>query len=118
MGIKQQRRRGGMMDSITDLLERLLALAFGSATLYGAGGAFMHARRKGKPLRQTVMKVMGGAITTNMLSPLVQECTPEKWHYTLFFLIGWGGLVELVGRLYEASVGAVENRIRRKIGDE
>lgn len=117
MGIKQQWCCGGMMDSITELFERLLALVLGSATLYGAGGAFMHARRKGKPLRQTVIEVMGGAITTNMLSPIVQEFTPEKWHYTLFFLIGWGGL-ELVGRLYEATVSAVENRIRRKIGDE
>lgn len=104
-----------MMDDLIEFLNRALAVFLGSATLYGAGGAFMHARRKGKPLRQSAIEVLGGAITTNMLSPIVQDFTPEKWHYTLFFLIGWGGL-ELVGRLYEAIVCAVECRIKKNIG--
>lgn len=106
-----------MMDGITDFLDKLLAVTLGSATLYGAGGAFMHARRKGKPLRQTALEVAGGAITANMLCPLVQDTAPERWHYTLFFLVGWGGL-ELVGRLYEAAAAAVEKRIGRKLGGE
>lgn len=103
------------MDSVTEIIDSVLALLFLPATLYGAGGAFMHARRKGKPVRQTVLEVVGGAITANMLCPLVQDLTPEKWHYTLFFLVGWGGL-ELVGRIYEAVAHALERRIKRDVG--
>ena len=103
------------MDSIMDYLDKLLAIVLIPATFHGAGGAFMHARRKGKPLRQTAIEVVGGAITANMLCPLVQDLTPDKWHYTLFFLVGWGGL-ELVSRLYEATAQSLERRIQNKVG--
>ena len=106
-----------MMDSITELFDKLLALVLLPATLYGAGGAFMQARRSKKPARQTIIEVFGGTITANMLSPLVQDFTPEKWHYTLFFLVGWGGL-ELVGRLYEVGARSLEQRIAQKIGGD
>ena len=106
-----------ILQSLADLLDKLLYLLLLPATFYGAGGAFLHARRKGKPFRQTLVEVVGGIITVNMLSPLVQDSTPEKWHYTLFFLVGWGGL-ELMGRLDEVAVGALERRISKKIGGE
>lgn len=102
------------MDSISNLLDRALAVIFGSASIYGAGGALISARRKGKGLPQTLMEVLGGALTANIVMPLVQEYAPEKFHYTLFFLVGWGGL-ELVGRLYEAFAQALEDRIRRGV---
>lgn len=105
------------MDSITEFFDRLLALVLLPATLYGAVGAFMQARRNKKPARQTIIEVIGGTITANMLSPLVQDVTPDRWHYTLFFLVGWGGL-ELVGRLYEVTAKALEARIARKLGGE
>ena len=103
------------MDSIMDFIDKFLAMVLLPATFYGAGGAFMHARRKGKPLSQTALEVVGGSITANMLCPLVQDLAPEKWHYTLFFLVGWGGL-ELVSRLYEAVAQALERRIKNNVG--
>lgn len=102
-----------MQDNPT-VLERLLQMLFLPACLYGAGGALLHSARKGRTLPQTAFEVLGGIITANMICPLVQDMTPESWHYTLFFLIGWGGL-EVVSRLYEAVVSALENRIRRHI---
>ena len=40
---------------------------------------------------------------------------PEKWHFTCFFLVGWGGL-ELIGRAYEALAQGIESRIRKQVG--
>ncbi|MDL2315493.1 hypothetical protein LJC59_00220 [Desulfovibrio sp. OttesenSCG-928-A18] len=104
------------MDSATEILDRILAWLLLPATLYGAGGALMHAGRKKQPVRKTIVELTGGAITANMVCPLVQHYTPEQMHYTLFFLVGWGGL-ELVGRLYEAIAAALEARIRRRLGE-
>ena len=95
-------------------LERILQFILLPASLYGAGGALMHSTRKGRSISQALMEVVGGVVTTNMVCPLIQAETPEKWHYTLFFLVGWGGL-ELVGRLYEAGVCALERYIQRKV---
>jgi hypothetical protein len=104
-----------MIDSVLEFLDRVFTLILLPATLYGAGGALMNAKRTGKPLRQTALEVIGGAITANMLCPVVQDLTPERWHYTLFFLVGWGGL-EMVGRLYEVAAQMMERRIKRQIG--
>jgi hypothetical protein len=106
-----------MLESIKEFIDGVLALVLLPATLYGAGGAFMSAKRKKEPLRQTVISVIGGIITTNALSPLVQDLSPESWHTTLFFLTGWGGL-ELVSQLYEVAAGALAKRLGRKIGGE
>lgn len=48
------------MDSIAELIDRILALLLLPATLYGAGGALMSARRKSKPMKQTLVEVIGG----------------------------------------------------------
>ena len=77
----------------------------------------MHARRKGKPVRQSFIEVFGGAFTAHMLTPVVVAYVPDVWHSVCFFLVGWGGL-ELVGRLYEATAKALEDRIARKLGGE
>lgn len=105
------------MDNITDFFDKVLALMLLPATIYGAGGAFMNAKHNGKSLRQTAIEVVGGAITTNMLAPLIDKYTPLEAHYTLFFFAGWGGL-KLVSRLYEAAAQALERRIKRKIGGD
>ena len=105
------------MDSITELIDRILTLLLLPATLYGAGGALVHARRKGKPTRQSFVEVIGGAFTAHMLTPVVVAYVPDVWHSVMFFLVGWGGL-ELVGRLYEATAKALEDRIARKLGGE
>ena len=98
-------------------LERLLQFILLPASLYGAGGALMHSTRKGRTLGQAVIEVVGGVVTANMVCPLIQAETPAQWHYTLFFLVGWGGL-ELVGRLYEAGVCALERYIQRKVNPD
>ena len=105
------------MDSITELIDRILALLLLPATLYGAGGALMSARRKGKLIRQSFVEVVGGAFTAHMLTPVVVSYVPDVWHSVVFFLVGWGGL-ELVSRLYEAAATAIETRITKKIGGE
>ena len=101
------------MDSFP-LLDRILAWVFLPATLYGAGGALINARRSGKSIPQTIAEAVGGAVTANVVMPLVQDFAPERWHYTLFFLVGWGGL-EAVGRLYGAALSALERRIQHQI---
>ena len=88
------------MDDFINAIGKLIATLLVPATLYGAGGALMQARRKNKSIQQTLFEVLGGSITANMLAPLLVDATPEKWHHTLFFLSGWGGL-ELVSRVYE-----------------
>ncbi|WP_302548632.1 hypothetical protein [uncultured Desulfovibrio sp.] len=98
-------------------LERALQFVLLPASLYGAGGALMHSARKGRSIPQALLEVVGGVVTANMVCPLIQAETPEKWHYTLFFLVGWGGL-ELVGRIYEAAVCALERYIQRKINPD
>lgn len=95
-------------------MDRLLGWFLLPATLFGAGGAFMHSRKKGLPLGQKISEVLGGVIIANMAMPLVQAHTPESWHYTAFFLVGWGG-VELIDRIYNAALNAVEKRINRAI---
>ena len=105
------------MDSIAELIDRILTLLLLPATLYGAGGALMHARRRGKPVRQSFVEVIGGAFTAHMLTPVVVAYVPEVWHSVFFFLVGWGGL-ELVGRLYEAAAKGLENRVTKKISGE
>ena len=106
-----------MLEGITEFLDNLLALLLLPATLYGAGGALMHARRRGKPIRQTIVEVIGGAFTANMLGGIITNYVSSDWQPICFFLVGWGGL-ELVGRLYEAAATALENRISKKIGGE
>lgn len=102
------------MQEYLPFFERLLQWASLPACLYGAGGAILHSVRKGRSAAQVLFEALGGVITANMICPLIQEWTPERWHYTLFFLAGWGGL-EFVGRCYEAAVSALEHRIRRQI---
>ena len=103
------------MDSIADLIDRILALLLLPATLYGAGGALMSARRKGKPMKQTLVEVIGGAFTANMTGNIIVSNVSSDWQSICFFLVGWGGL-ELVGRLYEAAATALERRIIKNIG--
>lgn len=94
--------------------ESLLAWLLMPATLFGAGGAMIHAVRKGKSPRQTVAEGVSGIIIAHMIYPIITAHTPEIWHYSLYFLTGWGGL-ELVNRVYEAAVSALEERIRGRV---
>jgi hypothetical protein len=105
------------MYSMTEIVDSIITLLLLPTTLYGLGGAIVHAHRSGKPLRQSFIVISSGAFTAHMFSPAIIAHVPEAWHAVMFFLAGYGG-VELVSRLYEAVVSAVEARIRRKIGDE
>lgn len=103
------------MDNLRQALDMALAWLLLPATLFGAGGAAICAMRKGKCRRQVVLEGVGGILIANMAGPLITLHAPEQWHYTLYFLVGWGGL-EGVGRLYEAAVSGLERRIQSKIG--
>lgn len=95
-------------------LDRLLEALLVPASIYGAGGALLHSVRQGRPIWQTLLSVVGGVFTSNMLGPLIREQTPENWHYSLFFLAGWGGL-ELVAKCYDLGVCALEKYVNRKV---
>ncbi|MDR2076897.1 MAG: hypothetical protein LBP61_08235 [Desulfovibrio sp.] len=103
------------MNDLKELLETLLSWLLLPATVYGAGGAFMRAGRTGKSIRQTVFAIVGGIITTNALSPLIDAYSPQPAHKTLYFLAGYGGLA-LVDRLYRLAAGIAERRIASKFG--
>lgn len=102
-----------MQDNLS-LIERALAFLLLPATIWGAGGAFIHSARKGRTPLQVVFEAVGGAFTTHMLAPLVARYVSPDMHPIVYFFIGWGGL-EFVGRLYEAGASALENRIRDTI---
>ncbi|MDR2056148.1 MAG: hypothetical protein LBQ10_09820 [Desulfovibrio sp.] len=106
-----------MMERFISFLNDVLSVFLLPATLYGAGGALMHAGRKGKSFRQVLFEVLGGVLTTNALAPLIRNYCPDEAQTTLYFLVGWGGL-KCVDRIYEAVVAALERRIQRKLGDE
>jgi hypothetical protein len=102
------------MHEILEDLERLLAWFFVPATLYGAAGAILRAGREGGSARRVFFEGLGGAVCANMAMPLAAELAPPSWHWTLFFLMGWGGL-ELVGRLYQTAASLLEKRLRGRL---
>lgn len=106
-----------MLEQVIDWLERVLAMLFVPATLYGGGGALLRRRKDTRTLGQVLSEVSGGALTAHMLAPIIQKTASEDWHAVCFFLAGWGGL-ELVGRIYEAVANGVEDRIRHKIAGQ
>ena len=105
-----------MSEEIT-WLEKILAYVLLPATFWGAAGALTRSIKLRKSWKLWVFEMLGGVLTANMVCPLIAEYVDDKWHYTLFFLVGWGGL-ELIGRLYEASASALERRIQKKINPE
>ena len=102
------------MEQFWEWLERLVAVFFVPATLYGGGGALLRCRKDRRTLGQILTEVSGGAFTAHMVAPIIQKGVSEDWHAICVFLAGWGGL-ELVGRLYEAIARGVEDRIRHRI---
>lgn len=106
-----------MSDEWREILERGLAWLLMPATIYGAGGAIINAARSGKNWKQVCFEGAGGVVAANMVGPLITAHSPETWHYTLYFFVGWGGL-ELVGRIYEAGVSALERRIQNRINPD
>lgn len=105
------------MNDLKTLLETLLSWLLLPATIFGAGGAAVRAMRNGKGLKQVLAETAGGVLVSNMLGPVIAEHTPTHWHYTLFFLAGFGGL-EFVGRIYEAAASGFEEKVRRKSSGE
>ena len=105
-----------MSEEIT-WLEKILAYVLLPATFWGAAGALTRSIKLRKSWKLWFFEMLGGVLTANMVYPLIAERVDDKWHYTLFFLVGWGGL-ELIGRLYEVSASALERRIQKKINPE
>lgn len=109
--------KGKCMSEEITWLEKILAYVLFPATFWGAAGALTRSIRTRKNWKLWVTEMLGGVLTANMVCPLIVEHVDDKWHHTLFFLVGWGGL-ELIGRLYEASASALERRIQKKINPE
>lgn len=106
-----------MNDEWRELLQRGLAWLLMPATLYGAGGGIIKAIRHGKNWKQVILEGTGGVVAANVVGPFIASNSPETWHYTLYFFVGWGGL-ELVGRIYEAAVSALEHRVQNRINPD
>lgn len=104
-----------MINSAYELLDKLLSILLLPATVLGALGAFLHSQRRGKPVLQTIIEVIGGAVVANVAMPLAHAYLPQGWHWTAFFLIGWGGL-HLVERLYGLFYRGVYLRICQAMG--
>lgn len=109
--------KGKCMSEEITWLEKILAYVLLPATFWGAAGALTRSIKLRKSWKLWVFEMLGGVLTANMVYPLIAEHVDDEWHYTLFFLVGWGGL-ELIGRLYEASASALERRIQKKINPE
>lgn len=105
------------MTDLKTTLDSILAWLLLPTTLFGAGGAAIRALRQGKCAKQVLAETIGGVVVSNMLGPVIAKNMPEHWHYTLFFLAGFGGL-ELVGRIYEAIASGLEQRARNKAAGE
>ena len=107
------------MNDFKELLESALAWLFLPATIWGAGGAVIRAVKKEetKNWKNIFFQGIGGIFVANMLMPLVDLYTPPQFHYTLYFLAGWGGLA-FVDRLYRLVSGIVERRIAAKFGGD
>ena len=99
------------MESFKQAFESFLAWLLLPATIYGAGGAVFRAIRKGRNWKQVAFEAGGGVLVANMLGPVIAGHAPEQWQYTLYFLVGWGGL-EGVGRLYETCVAGLQKRLQ------
>lgn len=103
------------MEEFRNFGEHLLAWVFLPATLLGAAGGIMGAVKRRKSWKQIIFEGAGGMILSNVVYPLVAEYAPPEWHYSLFFLVGWGG-VQGVGHFYEVVTSALESRVREKLG--
>ena len=103
------------MNDFLQGLDGLLTWLLLPTTLFGAGGAIVHAIRKGRNLKQVVFEGGGGVIIVNALGPVITKNAPEQWHYTLYFLVGWGGL-EAFGRLYKTALAGAEKRLQDNLG--
>lgn len=109
--------KGKCMSEEVTWLEKMLAYILLPATFWGAAGALTRSIRTRKNWKHWFFEMLGGVLSANMVMPLVVEYAATRWHYTLFFLVGWGGL-ELMGRLYESLATALENRIKKKINPD
>lgn len=105
------------MDSFSDFVDKVLSWLLLPATGYGACGAFFRCKRNGKSIIQTATEVVGGAVVANVTMPIVAEYAPASTHWTIFFLVGWGGM-GLVELAYYVFARGVEVKIRRALGME
>ena len=105
------------MDNLTELAERLLSWLLLPATLYGAAGAFVRARRMSQPLRKTLIELISGVMMTNAMSPAIESYLTASWHSTAYFLVGFGGVL-LAERLYDVAAEALEKRLQKKLDGE
>lgn len=91
------------MDDFLLACKEILAYILTPATFFGAGGGLVRAMRRRGDVKQIAAEMAGGILVANMVFPIVAEHLPKPWHYTVFFLVGWGG-IEMVGWAYQSAV--------------
>lgn len=103
------------MQNLSEILDKVIAVAVLPATILGALGALLRCRRNGKTWLQTGHEVLGGAVVANIATPIVADYIPQSWHGAVLFLIGFGGIA-LVEWAYHLFVGSLEQKVREKFG--
>lgn len=103
------------MDEFITALKECGKLALTPATVFGAGGGLIRAIRRRGSWKQVTTEMLGGVFVANMLFPVVATHLPPAWHYTAFFLVGWGG-IEMVGWAYTSAAEFVRLWALRKAG--
>ena len=103
------------MDDLITALKECGKLALTPATVFGAGGGLIRAIRRRGSWKQISTEMLGGVFVANMLFPVVEAHLPAAWHYTAFFLVGWGG-IEMVGWAYTSSAEFIRLWALRKAG--
>ena len=104
------------MDELTtSALKECAKLALTPATVFGAGGGLIRAIRRRGSWKQVVTEMLGGVVVANVLFPVAEAYLPPAWHYTAFFLVGWGG-IEMVGWAYTSAAEFVRLWALRRAG--
>ena len=88
------------MESWKEAIDLVATWFFAPATLIGGAGGLLSGINRRHSVCRSLFEGLAGAVTANVVFPVIEHYAPEPWHYTLFFLSGIGGL-----RLWEAVYG-------------
>ncbi len=104
-----------MINTASEIMDKIISWLLLPATIYGACGAFLRSRHRGKTFSQTGIEIFGGTVIANVTMPIVQQYAPQSWQWTAFFLVGWGGLY-LVEAIYGVALRILNHKIHKHFG--